>query len=220
MSELPLENLPLPEKKVKSVHEYVNCINNTFGHMYTVVYDQITYDDGTQKTVQNLKGAPSVEIPQIGVDYSQYYLHQTIELSPNSTMNIFKPIVPYTEPEVEDLTDVFNSFQINSMKVPLAQEPVVLPRTLSTQEPIGDEEGSEECQYPLCPICQEDTLEFYQASGPNRDDDPHFECKNCGGYFEEDFDEDEVREIALSRGVKIAPIYISPIPSPPRSSTT
>jgi len=185
-----------------------NVINNKFGEVRTVVYDQHYYSDGSVQTVQNVKSVGGQEFVEIGVDYEQYYLHETYHMGKN-TVNVFLPKIPHVEPEVEDLTDKFNSFGINSYQnnpsakqlvdngqvVLVSRESEVLPDYQGSDE----EYSEEEVEYPLCPICQTDTLEL-------QTDGEHFLCSQCGAFLAEDFDEEQIRHAASMRGVTLQPL--------------
>jgi len=190
-------------------YQIINVINNKFGDIRTVVYDQTVFSDGSVTTTQNAKPLGGVSIEEIGVDYSDYYLKESIPQG-NNVLNIFFPKIPHVEEKVEDLTDVFSSMSINPYKKELTgpsfvdngqvviKEPHVAKPTALVPVSATTETTDSEDEYPLCPICQKDILEA--------DNEDNFLCSGCGGYFDNDFDQDEIREIALSKGVKLQPL--------------
>lgn len=184
-----------------------NVINNKLGFIVTIVYEQTLWSDGKITTVQNTQGPPGVEIFEVGVNYDDYDLKETIKISVNHIMNIYVPKIPLIEEPVNDLVDVFNAFSINNTPKPKPKpQPVEVPHSSTTVVPFTDESSAsdsssyseEDLEYPLCPICQTDTLQV--------DDDGNFQCDVCRGFFDHSFDEEEIRRRAAKRGVKLAPI--------------
>jgi len=171
-----------------------NVINNKFGEVKTIVYDQCEYSDGKVTTTQNTTAVGGITILEVGIDYSDYYLKESYPMG-NNILNVFFPKIPVVEEQVADLTDVFDSMSLNPYRNKVVES---VPQSSTTVQTKPEPEETSEYEYPLCPICQDDILEV--------DDEDNFLCSRCGGYFDSDFDEIEIRRIALSKGVKLQPL--------------